>query len=139
MDPPGFKEGCTRTNGGLLPRGTVQTSLYERLPPHQMSYSRYGARVVGILFRDYTFSLGAYHSFADAPVPRVHYTDMIVIPGCTAPDGNGPLCRTPPLPTHVIAELTHKQLNVFGGTLSPFPPRLGPGARRAGGGQLPRE
>ena len=139
MDPPGFKEGCTRTNGGLLPRGTVQTSLYERLPPHQMSYSRYGARVVGILFRDYTFSLGAYHSFADAPVPRVHYTDMLVIPGCTAADVNGPLCATPPLPTHVIAELTHKQLNVFGGTLSFFQPRLVPGVVRAEVGYFLRE
>ena len=138
-DPAGFKEGCTRTNGGLLTRGTVQTSIYERLPPHEWSNSRYGLRFVGILFRDYTFSLGAYHSYADAPVPIVHYTDMLVLPGCTMADINGPACRTPPLPMHVIAELNHKQLNVVGGTVSFFQPRYLPGVVRAEVGYFMRE
>jgi hypothetical protein len=142
--PP--NEGCTRSFGPggqpmpILPRGTIQTSIYERLPPHRMDNSRYGVRFVGVLFRDYTFSLGAYHSYSDAPQPRVHYTDMIVLPGCDPNvDVNGPACRTPPLPTHVVAELTHKQLNVIGGTISFFQPRVVPGVVRAEVGYFLRE
>ena len=129
------QEGCTRSIGFLgtgfqeVEPGTIKTSIYERLPEHRMKNSRYGARLVGILFRDYTFSLGAYRSWADTPQPRVHYTDLLLTNPLLPPDSN--LQATPPLPTAVIAELTHGKVTVFGGTLSFFQPRLVPGVVRS--------
>jgi len=130
-------EGCTRSIGlagtdiPAVKPGTIKTSIYERLPAHRMENSRYGARFVGILFRDYTFSLGAYRSWADTPQPRVHYTDLLLVPGLVIPPSTDVLEVTPPLPTAVIAELTHGKVTVFGGTLSFFQPRILPGVVRS--------
>jgi hypothetical protein len=63
------------------------------------------------------------------PQPRVHYTDLLVSNPLLAPDD--PLQQTPPLPTAVIAELTHGTVTVVGGTLSFFQPRLVPGVVRS--------
>lgn len=121
-------EGCVRTDGGALPAGTVKTSLYERLPAKRLEHSRYGARVLGILFRDYTFSLGYYKSWADAPQPRVHFTDILRAVPPPGPESH------PPFPTAVIAELTHGQVDVIGGSLSFFQPYLLPGVVRSEAG-----
>jgi hypothetical protein len=123
------EEGCTRSNPGLIKRGTIKTSLYERIPEKKWENSRYGVRILGILFGNYTFSLGAYRSWADVPQPRVHYTDLLLSNPLLAPDD--PLQATPPLPTAVIAELTHGTVTVIGGTLSFFQPRLLPGVVRS--------
>lgn len=87
-------DGCFNPTFSIVPPGFVKTSLYERLPRREMENSRYGLRVLGILFRDYTFSLAAYRSFADVPQPRVHYLDRISL---------GDLVQ---VPTTVVAELT---------------------------------
>ena len=123
-------EGCVRTDGGVLPPGTVKTSLYERLPAKRMRNSRFGVRVLGILFRDYTFSLGAYRSWADTPQPRVHYTDILVATFPLPPDQSA----HPPFPTATIAELTHGKVDVIGGSLSFFQPFLVPGVVRSEAG-----
>lgn len=120
--------GCAPTDGGLLPRGTVKTTLYERLPEKTWHNSRWGVRLLGIAFRDYTFSLGMYRSWADAPAPRVHFTDLLMADFAQPPDQNQ---AEPPLPTAVIAELTHDQLTVIGGTLSFFQPHFFPGVVRS--------
>jgi hypothetical protein len=125
--PP--NEGCTRSRPGLIKRGTIKTSLYERLPEKKWENSRYGIRVLGILFRDYTFSVGAYRSWADVPEPRVHYTDLLMSDPALPPDS--PAQTTPPLPTAVIAELTHGTVTVVGGAVSFFQPRLVPGVVRS--------
>jgi hypothetical protein len=130
-------EGCRRSTTGLIKRGTIKTSLYERLPEKSWENSRYGARVVGILLRDYTFSLGAYRSFADTPQPRVHYTDLLLSDPLLPPDSR--LQVTPPLPTATIAELTHGKVTVIGGTLSFFQPRIVPGVVRAEVGYFMKE
>jgi hypothetical protein len=109
--------------------GTIKTSLYERLVKKKWENSRYGVRVLGILMRDYTFSLGAYRSWADVPQPRVHYTDLLVFPANVLDDPENSV--TPPLPTAVVAELTHGTVTVIGGTLSFFQPRILPGVVRS--------
>jgi hypothetical protein len=117
-------EGCTRTEGGLLPRGTIKTSIYERLLRKTMENSRWGVRLLGILFRDYTLSVGAYRSFADVPQPRLHYTDLLRVPL----EG---IDLVPPIPTATIVEITHGTVTVVGGTLSFFQPHVVPGVLRA--------
>ncbi len=121
-------EGCNRTDGGVLPPGSIKTSLYERLPAKRMKNSRFGLRMLGVLFRDYTISVGAYRSWADVPQPRVHYTDLLTATPGTGFDGH------PPFPTATIAELTHGQVDVIGGSLSFFQKRLLPGVLRAEAG-----
>ncbi len=127
-------EGCTRSlhpaGVRIIKKGTIKTSIYERLPKKTWENSRFGARFVGILLRDYTFSLGAYRSWADVPQPRVHYTDLLLLPGLVIPP-DSQFEVTPPLPTAVIAELTHGKVTVIGGTLSFFQPRLLPGVVRS--------
>ncbi len=120
-------EGCTRSNPGFIKQGTIKTTLYERLPKRSWENSRYGLRFVGVLLRDYTFSLGAYRSYADAPQPKVHYTDLLV----TVPGLDPDLQPLPPLPTAVVAELTHGKVTVIGATVSFFQPRLLPGVVRS--------
>lgn len=117
-------EGCTRTDGGLLPPGTIKTSIYERLPRKTMENSRWGVRLLGILSRDYTLSVGAYRSFADVPQPRLHYTDLLRVP-------LQGIDLVPPIPTATIVEITHGTVTVVGGTLSFFQPHFVPGVLRA--------
>lgn len=117
--------GCRNATGGLLPDGTIKTILYERLPPKNINNSRFGARVVGVLFREYTFSLAGYQTYQDAPVPRVHYLDILDVPSQGSPS------NTPPLPTSVVAELVHHKETIIGGTLSFFQPHILPGVVRS--------
>jgi len=89
-------------------RGLVKTSLYERLPRKTWKHSRFGARLVGVLFNGYTASLAAYRTWADAPAPRVHYLDRIALPQ--------PVGLT--IPLSPVIELTHGRETIVGGTLS---------------------
>ena len=99
-------------------RGSVHTSLYERLPSKSWHNSRYGARFVGVFLNDYTFSLGAYRTWADQPAPAVHFLDTVVTPvGIVIP-------RTP------VIELTHGTETIIGGTVSFFQQYLLPGVVR---------
>ncbi len=117
-----LRAGCQEAIGGLAPPGLVKTTLYERLPAKQNRNSRFGARIVGVLFRDYTFSLAGYQSYADVPQPRVHYLDILQVPNVTLPIS---------LPTTVIPELTHGKETVVGGTLSFYQPSFLPGVVRS--------
>ena len=125
--------GCLPASGGLIPDGTIKTVIYERLPPKNINNSRFGARVVGVLMRDYTFSLGAYQSYADIPQPRVHYTDLLSIPV------GSPLPQPFLLPSNVVAEVTHGKETILGGTLSFFQPYYLPGVVRAEAGYFMNE
>ncbi len=113
-------DGCRNAPDTLF-RGLVKTSLYERLPNKIMKHSRFGARLVGILFGDYTMSVAAYRTWADAPAPRVHYLDAIALPQ--------PVGLT--IPLSPVIELTHGRETIIGGTLSFYQRRLLPGVVRA--------
>lgn len=119
----GLAEVPPRCRNALEPdspfRGLVKTSLYERLPKKKWNNSRYGARLTGVLLRDYTFSLAAYRTWADNPNGLAHFLDVQTIPG---PNIN--------IPTTVVIELTHGTETIVGGTLSFFQPRVLPGVVR---------
>jgi hypothetical protein len=104
------------------PRGLIRTSIYERLPPKKLSNSRFGARVVGVFLDTYTFSFGGYQTYADIPQPKVHYLDIL------GPPVTG---DTAPLPTTIVAEVTHGKETIIGGTLSFFQPNYLPGVVRS--------
>lgn len=117
--PPGCNNALP--DGSPL-RGRVKVSLYERLPKKEWRSSRFGARLTGVLFRNYTVSVGAYRTWADAPNGLAHYLDRF--PG---PNGSQ-------IPTTNVIELVHGPETIVGGTLSFFQPRLLPGVVRMEGG-----
>ncbi|MGH7820147.1 MAG: DUF1302 family protein [Candidatus Binatia bacterium] len=113
--------GCT-IPFGLAPNGLIRTSVYERLPPKRWSNSRFGARLTGVVFDSYTVSVGAYQTYADIPQPRVHYRDVLGFPATQ---------NVVPLPTTVLAEVTHGKETIIGGSLSFFQPHILPGVVRS--------
>jgi len=126
-------------------RGLAKTSLYERLPDKSWKHSRYGARITGVLWRNYTFSLVGYRSYTDLPNARVHYLDTVALrnvlpnlPEIQIPQLAPYIIKTAnsavTIPTTVVVETVHPQETIVGGTLSFFQPRYLPGVVRMEGG-----